>query len=242
VISHESAAILWGLPTLTVPDRTHLIQRSWPAGERAPDVARHSHRLGAGETTSHRGAHVTTLERTAVDCAMSLGALAGLVVADACLHNGARRDLCLDTIAAMAGRRGAPKARAILALADDGAESPGETRTRFALLRAGLPAPVTQVQVTTALGVFWSDLGWPQWRLLVEYDGRSKYDSAEHASVVVGRERRRQRAVEEAGWRIVRVTTEDLRQPSSLVSRVARHLPPSVLDGLTVRRSLRTAG
>src|SRR5665647_3975642 len=53
------------------------------------------------------------------------------------------------------------------------AESPGESSARSVLLRAGLPVPQTQVRVDTPLGTFWSDLGWPEWRLLAEYDGRA---------------------------------------------------------------------
>ena len=72
----------------------------------------------------------------------------------------------------MAGARGVRRARTVIELADDGAESPGETATRFVVLRAGLPVPRTQIEVTTRLGTFWADLGWEEWRVLVEYDGR----------------------------------------------------------------------
>lgn len=239
VVSHESAALVWGLPTLTVPATSHVIQASWPSAERSDDISRHSHRLNAGDRTMHRGVGVTTLERTAVDCAMSGDPLAGLIVADACLHNGASRATCLAMLDGMAGRRGIRTARAVLSLADDGAESPRETWTRFILVRAGFPPPQTQVQVMTALGPFWSDLGWPEWRLLVEYDGRGKYERGGSTSEVMVQERRRHDAIEEAGWRIVRVTKEDHRDSGTLVGRVARRIPGGGSPLLRPRRDLR---
>ena len=238
VLSHESAALLWGLPVLMQPTRTHVIQRSRPTSRGAPDVIRHVTDVPEDQRTVHRGHPVTTLERTVVDCAMTLGAHGGLVVADAALHVGADPAGCLAILAGMAGRHGAPTARAVLDLADGGAESPGETSARFVLLRAGLPAPETQVAVSTRLGTFWADLGWRKWRLLAEYDGRLKYGAAGMASEVVVQEKRRQEAIEEAGWRVLRLTKEDLREPSQLIQRLARYLPPGSLEGLRPRSAL----
>lgn len=238
VLSHESAALLWGLPVLRQPARTHLVQRSRPTSRGARDVIRHVFDVPEDQRTVHREHPVTTLERTVVDCAMTLGAHGGLVVADAALHVGADRAGCLAILAGMAGRHGAPTARAILDLADDGSESPGETSARFVLLRAGLPVPETQVAVSTPLGMFWTDLGWREWRLLAEYDGRLKYGAAGTASEVVVQEKRRQQAIEEAGWRVIRLTKEDLREPLEMVRRLARYLPPGTLDGLRPRSAL----
>jgi len=139
-VSHAPAALLWGLPLLRTPERTHVIVRTRPAG-RTSDVVRHRTDLPETHRTTHRGFAPTTLERTVVDCATTL------------------------------------RARAVLALADDGAEPPGESSARFVLLRAGLPEPETQVPVLTHLGTFWADLGWPAWRLLAEYDGRTQAPS-----------------------------------------------------------------
>jgi hypothetical protein len=238
VVSHESAALLWDLPLLTPPGRTHIVQHSKPTGRGASDVVRHVIDVPEDQRAIQRGHSVTTLERTVVDCAMTLGPHGGLVVADAALHAGADRASCRAILAGLAGRHGAPTARTVLDLADDGAESPGETSARFALLRAGLPAPETQIPVATHLGTFWADLGWRDWRLLVEYDGRVKYGAAGMASEAVVREKRRQEAMEEAGWRVVRVVKEDLRQPSGLVHRLARYLPHGTIEGLRPRGAL----
>lgn len=237
-LSHESAALIWGLPLLTVPDQTHVIQQTRPRAGSAADIVRHVHRLPDDHRTVHRGFPTTSLERTLVDCAMSLRAQAGVIVADAGLAIGADRDRCLDILAGMRGRRGAPLAREVLDLADDGAESPGESSLRFAFLRAGLPVPETQIAVRTRLGTFWGDLGWREWRLLVEYDGRAKYSLAGGSPEALVAEKRRQEAIEEEGWRVLRAVKEDLREPDRLLARVARYAPPGAMAGLRRRRLL----
>src|SRR5665648_739456 len=236
---HAPAALVWGLPLLATPDRTHVIGVSNPA-RNGTDIVRHVHELPAHHQTVHLGHPVTTLERTVVDCAMTMGPRASLVLADAALRVGVDRGDCARVLAGMQGRRGTPAARAILDLADDGAESPGESSARFVLLRAGLPVPQTQVRVHTHLGTFWSDLGWPEWRLLAEYDGRAKYEANGSASEAVIQEKRRQSAVEEADWRMLRITKEDVAQPATLVRRVKCAAPDGAVGRLRPRAALMT--
>ena len=160
----------------------------------------------------------------------------GLVIADAALRIGADRGALEDLLAGRAGRPGSARARAILSLADDGAESPGESAARFIVLRDGLPIPSTQVAVETRIGTFWADLGWPEWRLLLEYDGRSKYAGSEAERFM--QEKRRHDAVLETGHRILRVTKDDLTT-DALTRRVLQYAPPTTR--LRPRRELRTA-
>lgn len=223
VASHVTAALLWGLPTERTPTTTHLIEPGRARPEASPGVVRHRHELGPDDVTVVHGLRVTTLERTLVDCAMSEPAPAGMVIADAALHRGADRRLCERLLARMVGRRGVVRGRAVVEWADDGAESAAESLVRVALLAAGFPPPQTQVAVMTELGVFWGDLGWPERRLLIEYDGRAKYDDA--PTEVMMAEKRREDALLDAGWRLLRLTVEDLRDLDRLVRRVRRLLP-----------------
>ena len=140
--SQQTAALLWGLPPVTGDCRVHVIQASKPTG-RDRSLARHTHDLPPEHRTSHLGLAVTTLERTVVDCTMTLGPRAALVIADPALHAGTSREACIGLVNQMVGRRGVVVARAVLDLADDGAESPGESLARFVVLRAGLPRPTT---------------------------------------------------------------------------------------------------
>ena len=230
VLSHESAALLWGLPTLRTPTVTHIIQ---PYGARAaasPDVVRRRRRLVPDDVTELCGIRVTTLERTVVDCAMSGPVRGGVVVADAALRRGADLERCERLLASLPGRRGVVRARMALEIADDGAESAGESLARVALLAVGLPRPQTQVPVETHLGTFWADLGWTALRALAEYDGRGKYEG--RPADVVAAEKRREDALLDGGWRLLRLTKEDLANLANLAAltaRVRRLLPTFLL-------------
>ena len=69
----------------------------------------------------------------------------------------------------------------------------------------------------THLGEVWSDWGWPEFRVLVEYDGRVKY--GDQSALMA--EKRRHDALVETGHRVARVVKEDLagsRLPDRLLS------------------------
>ncbi len=238
-ISHASAALAWGLPLPRAPRRAHVTGGTHQTG-RSRDVVRHVRPLEPADVVMIHGHPVTSLERTVIDCATTLGPHAGLMVADAALRAGASREHCQATIATMRGQRGVAVARAVLELADDGAESAGESTARFVLLRAGLPVPRTQVAVTTHLGVFWSDLGWPDWRLLAEYDGEAKYEAGGRAADAVLAEKRRQDAIEDTGHRVLRITRHDVAAPDRLIRRVLSMAPARTADALVCRPALAT--
>lgn len=226
VLSHSSAALLWGLPVLTIPDRVDVVS-AWSGNARtARDVVRHVTGLDDDDVAVRGGVPTTAPTRTVVDCARTLGVAGALVVADAALAGGVDRGACLERLDRLGPVRGIRTARAALAVADDGAESPGESLARLAVLRLGMPAPQTQLRVRTDDGEFWGDLGWRQWRVIAEYDGRAKYTARGTAAEAVLAEKRRQEALEEAGWRVLRLTSDDLRRPERLRWRLARVVPP----------------
>lgn len=220
--SHTSAALLWRCDLLRPPADVHVTQRSRPHSHGDPAVVRHHGALEDVDRTTVDALPVTTLARTAVDCACLLPREEGLVVADSAARLGADPARIQQLLAERGGRRGITRAREVLSFADGRAESPGETLTRWHLHRFGLPAPELQVVIETAGGRFRADLGWPEARLLVEFDGFVKYSGggARAAADVVFAEKRRQDALEEAGWRVLRVTWTDLRGPAALARRV----------------------
>lgn len=63
--------------------------------------------------------------------------------------------------------------RQALLLADCGAESPYETKTRLALVGNALPRPQTQIEVLDEWGAVVAriDMGWQDWKVGVEFDG-----------------------------------------------------------------------
>jgi very-short-patch-repair endonuclease len=109
---------------------------------------------------------------------------------------------------------------------DARAESPGETLVRLAILRAGLPEPELQIDVTTPSGTFRLDLGWSRFMLAIEFDGFVKYanPNAGTAAEALFAEKRRQDALEEAGWKVLRFTWPDLNSLETLATRIRTHL------------------
>jgi G:T-mismatch repair DNA endonuclease (very short patch repair protein) len=116
--------------------------------------------------------------------------------------------------------RGRRQAREAARLADGLAESPPETRLRLLIHRAGLPQPVAQFVVRDG-AVFLArvDFAYPELRLAIEYDGLWHGEREQFF-----RDRRRLNRLLAAGWRVLFVTAEDLRNPEQLVRRIAAAL------------------
>jgi len=107
--------------------------------------------------------------------------------------------------------------RRTVRLADPRSESPMETRMRLELITARLPRPSVQAALRDATGNFIgrSDLYHPDRRLVIEYDGEN------HKDRLVA-DLRRQNALVNAGYHLLRFTAADLRTPGSVVTQVRR--------------------
>jgi hypothetical protein len=227
--SHETAAVLWGCDVAPHPTKVDVTTgvHTQVRGAGEPDVRRHwtSRADRRADVRRDLVLPVSSLERTVVDCAASLRLAPGLVIADSALRIGADADRINRLLAEGAGDRGIRRARTILALADGRSESAGETLVRLAAHDAGLPAPEPQLPVATRLGWRWVDLGWRDERVAAEFDGRAKYGSdADAIADAYAAERRRQAAIEDEGWHVLRVTWPDLARPADLAARIARAL------------------
>jgi hypothetical protein len=224
--SHESAALIWGCDVVGLTGLVHLVQKTRPRSRHGDPVVRHHGELPEAHRAVVDGLPVTSLARTVVDCAASMRPDRGLVVADSAMRLGLDPEALAATLDDRAGSRGIATARRVAELADGRAASPGETLTRWALVTGGLPAPELQVEVPTRRGRFFLDLGWRGCRVGVEFDGFVKYSGAygSTASEAVFAEKQRQDAIEDEGWRLLRVTWSDLGDPDALVSRVRRAL------------------
>jgi len=113
------------------------------------------------------------------------------------------------------GWPGAPQARRVVAFADGRAESVGESRSRVAIARAGLPVPELQRPVLHAGGTASADFGWPQHRTVGEFDGKAKYQRmlrpGQTPADAVYEEKLREDAIRAQGWEVVRWHWADLR-------------------------------
>jgi hypothetical protein len=236
VISHLSAATLHGLP-LWLPlgqqptDRLQVSRDRRTGARRSPYVDLHSAALPQEEVVCMDGLLVTSVARTIADLARSLPFEQALVPADAALHRHRTTRAELDrAIERGAHRPGNTAARRLVAFADAGAESPGESRSRLAIQRAGLPAPRLQHELRLDQRTWRVDFWWDRAGLVGEFDGRVKYGRALAPDADPGEavfaEKRREDALRAAGFSVVRWTWSDLSDFAPTAQRLRQALTP----------------
>lgn len=178
IVSHRSAAALWGLPEHGRTDwRLHVLDPRATKTHAGRGVVRHVGSIGDEDVVVLDGVRTTSLLRTVVDVARTSSFEHAVVVLDHVLHSSALdRDTLTSALVASAGRRGVRQASSALAFADAAAESPGESISRVTVRRLGAPAPVLQQPFVTDRGTFRVDFWWPEAGVVGEFDGRVKYD------------------------------------------------------------------
>jgi Protein of unknown function (DUF559) len=191
-----------------------------PSRDKAHDILLHSDELWNDERCIRAGISVTTPARTAFDIGRRKGLTVAVIRLDALMRATNVKVVDIATIAARhPGTRGIVQLRRAVQLADAGAESPQETRTRLLLVTAGLPTPRTQIEVYEKVGHFVArlDMGWPKWKVAVEFDGAQHWTDPTQRT----RDIDRLAELEELSWRIVRVSSDMLRyRPCVVVARV----------------------
>ena len=235
--------VVWGR-TAGLPPRGD--GRLWRGRE--VRLRRRRRRVPDDQRTTRMGIPVTTIARTLADCLVDLPGPDAFVVGDALLRTGCQYDrrrpersrfpleaLLEDTaeiLRAMAGRRGVARARKLLSLLSPASESPGESLTRYWLLRLGAPEPQLQIRVDDRGETWYLDLGWLVAMVEVEYDGEGKYALSGDA---LFREKQRQDRLAALGWRTLRVTKRDLKNPHDLFARVLALMPADLQVHITPR-------
>ncbi len=222
VLSHRSAAALWGLRVASGTRADVTVARRLRA---RTGIAAHHAVLPADEVTVVRGIAVTTPPRTLLDLAA--------VVAPRHLERAVNDAEVLRLADALSleqlvlrhpRRRGIAALRRILAHGRIGATvTRSELEDRFLafLDRAGLPRPEVNAALELAHG-HWieADSLWRAQRLVVELDGY-----ASHATrTAFEHDRSRDRALQAAGWRVVRVTWRHLAHEPATVAAQLRAL------------------
>lgn len=219
--SHTSGARLHRLHLWEVDQRIRVTIPYQPSsGSHAADVSAHTRKLLPGDRTEIDGLPVTSLERTAVDCALILNYRQALILLDHALRKGADRPWLEQACLELRGARGSTTFRKALANADPRSESPGETLTRDAVRRLGLPMPVPQYAVRTVVGQRRLDFAWPEQKVALEFDGAGKYFDYQRTDQAIFQERRREKLLTELGWRFVRIEWKDIFQERALKARI----------------------
>jgi len=212
VFSHGTAAMLLGLPDVGRGTATHV---TVAPGGRAPQrrgVIAHRSTLLADDMCHVDGLAVTTPARTFVDMAASLHLDYLVALGDAILRLGpATGGTLRQRVGAAGGQRGVRRAREALLLLDGRSDSVPESVIRVRIIGAGLPTPVPQCLVRDHAGrpIARLDLGLPEHRLGVDYDGRVHAEPGQF-----GKDLRRHTLLVAAGWRVLRAGAADLRDGS----------------------------
>lgn len=206
--------LLWLLGVDVLPPGPPVLEVVVPRGAVVPcrqDVHARTAEVGPGDTCmlGPLGLRCLRPARAVADVLRLLPPVEAVVVADAAQHAGlCDAEVLRRELEAAAGLRHVVRARRALELSDPRAESPPESRLRYALREAGL-SPVPQYEVRDASGRFLArvDLALPALRIAIEHDGRAVHDRPD-AFVA---DRRRQNALVAAGWTVLRFTAADLR-------------------------------
>lgn len=223
-----TAALLHGIPLPASLETGSALHVGLPRGSRAVHIVGalgHSYDISIDDVVTRDANRVTSVERTWCDLARLLP-LGDLVAAGDWLIRR-RRPLTSPArleaaVARHDGQRGVKNLRQAVLLLNDRAESPRESRLRVAIVLAGLPAPEVNVEIFDSRGRFLAraDLLYREFKLILEYEGLQHLtDRAQWQ-----RDIDRTHALEDDGWRIIRVTADDLRDPRRLIERIRRHI------------------
>jgi hypothetical protein len=221
-----SAAALHGLSiSYGLLGRVHLACERNRRARNTKDYIRHT--MSGIETAIIDGVRVTTLERTVFDCTRRYAFPDALAIADSALRlSGAHHETFMSFFSAQHARN-SNRWRAIetMALADARAESGGESIARAAMIRHGYMIPQLQKTVPNPLDCraeYRIDFFWNLESGCVagEMDGREKYynpkmTSGRNAVTVMADERVRESLVSSYGYRMVRFSYRDIRNPQA---------------------------
>jgi len=230
LVSHRSAAVLWGLPVVGLRDqRVHLTFVGASGGVSRGVVSRHV--VGTPpEEGLVDGVRVTSPARTVADLSRTCGLLTGVVAGDAAIRAGLVTLDELDAeVEAIGSGRGVRVARDVVAFVDGCSESPGESLSRIRMRELGLTMPRLQHVVTDRHGfVGRVDFWWEEFGVIGEFDGRSKYGLDE--------------SVTAAADRLWDEKVREDRLRAATAATVVRWTWADAWDGVPMYNALRAAG
>jgi hypothetical protein len=220
--SHQTAAAVHRMPVPPWLSDHAVLHLSKPYGLPRPrrrGVVGHEVRFRPSELCYLEGMRLSTPARTWLDLAMQLPHehLVGLGdhllrIPRQGLEGRSEPYATKDSLAEMLLRH--PKMKGVvrcrLALEDMrvGSDSVPETLLRLAIQYAGLPEPELQLQLAPNDPFSPSgDLGYREFRIVIQYEGSHHDDDAQRLS-----DARRDRAFRLAGWIVIHVRLEDLRE------------------------------
>ena len=218
VASHATAAVLLGAPP----------PASWPLEfavrpgvyrARRRHVRVHVRSLTARDEVRWAGLPVTSGPQTWLDLAARLPGQQLVAVGDALYRAGHLDAATLaERLDRADGVRGVVRARECAPLLTPLAASRPESLIRYWVVTAGLPVPVPQLPVVDRRGrtVAHADLGYEDWRIALEYEGRHHAERRQFR-----RDLDRYSLMAAHGWLVLRFGENDLGRRDRVLSRVA---------------------
>jgi very-short-patch-repair endonuclease len=224
VLSHASAAALWGL-TPSVPQPPDV---TVPRSSRStPCLRRHCSFLAPDEVAKKNAIPVTCVARTLFDMAgQSKPWEFERLVREAEFLKLPQAPSLTELYTRHPRRRGARLVRLTLeGLSEFGSgatRSPLEDRFLRFVRRAGLPMPETNVRLQFAGVIYEVDCLWRKAGVIVELDGHMAHGTR----AAFEGDRERDRRMQVAGWRVIRVTWRQLQTPGPLARDLGKFLTP----------------
>src|SRR5919108_1437319 len=215
--SGSTAAWLHGLDFEPCDPIEVTVPRDIPIRTRAGAKLRRAS-LDRSDWTTRKGLRVTTPLRTTCDLGSRPDLVESTVALDMALHAGITSLEALSRyVEDNSGAKGIKRLRRAVGFAEPRSESPMETRLRLELIKAHLPTPRVQVNLEDNCGRFLArvDLYYPDVRLAIEFDGQNHRDR-------LIQDVRRQNALFNAGYHVLRFTVADLQIVGAAASQVRK--------------------
>lgn len=232
--SHVTAALLHGVAVWDVDlGRVHVTRLDGGAGRTEPDVVHHEALcLAPDDVIRLDGVLATTPSRAALECGILGSSESAVVSLDSLLSLGLGTPVELGSVYDVIQHwPGSQHLQVAVRMADAGAKSVGESRTRWLFFVQGIPAPELQFRVFDGSGELLgiTDFAWKRHRLMGEFDGRSKYgrllrEGQTPGDAVFAEKVREDTLRRTTGFGMVRIIWADLSRPSVTAARVREML------------------
>lgn len=217
----ETAAALLGAP-VEPPDQIQVVLRPRPVLPQRRGLSVHVRQLRSEDVVELDGLRISSPAQLFLDLAARLPAAELVAVGDHLRRSGVLTEAALQRRLARADRvRGVARARECAPILSPLAMSRPESLIRYWLVTSDLPDPRPQIPIVDRRGreVAHADLGYEQWRIVLEYEGRQHADAAQF-----GRDINRYSLMAADGWLVLRFAGRHLTGPAVVVERTRRAL------------------
>ncbi|MGO4784080.1 type IV toxin-antitoxin system AbiEi family antitoxin domain-containing protein [Cryobacterium sp. W22_MBD10_FK3] len=242
VVSHQSAAALWGIPLGGAwPGDVHVLAVPATRVRSKNGVFVHRTAFDWDDVVELDGVLVTSPARTLLDLARTTTFGDAVVAIDHAINP--RRatpevlvyaDELSELLARCGSLRGSTKAQRAIDFARPDADNPGESLSRVAIFELGFPDPELQCRHPNPRGGwYFTDFEWRRFRLIGEFDGRGKYLKEEFLrgrtpGDAVYDEKVREDHLRAEGFRVVRWGPAELADRGALSRRLIEAGLPAI--------------